>query len=262
MRNRVKTLATLGAAVAMAGAAQAGPVIGQGTWEATLLGRDISGNAVAASSSGAVFLYDKTLNVTWLRDTNYPKTSGYDADGRMLRSTWITWADSLTVGTFSGWRLPTMRDTGPSGCDYSQSGGTDCGYNVQTKTGEPSKYVTGQTIYSEMAQLWYVELGNKAFYEPGTGTEQPGWGMSNTGSFQGLGGDYFWSGVAYAPDPANKSWAFGTPTGYQGYVYTDGPARALLVRDGDVAAVPEPETCVFMLAGLGALVMVVRRKQG
>lgn len=35
-----------------------------GTWETTLLGRDINGSAVAASSTSAVFLYDTTLDVT------------------------------------------------------------------------------------------------------------------------------------------------------------------------------------------------------
>lgn len=43
---------------------------GQSTWETTLLGRDINLNAVAATDASAVYLYDKTLDVNWLRDAN------------------------------------------------------------------------------------------------------------------------------------------------------------------------------------------------
>ena len=43
-----------------------------------------SGAAQAAlNDRGGGLLYDDVLNVTWLQDANYAKTSGYDADGRM-----------------------------------------------------------------------------------------------------------------------------------------------------------------------------------
>jgi hypothetical protein len=32
---------------------------------------------------GGGLIYDDVLNITWLQDANYAKTSGYDADGRM-----------------------------------------------------------------------------------------------------------------------------------------------------------------------------------
>ena len=44
---------------------------------ASLVGRDINGNAVLGSDASAVFLYDTVLDITWLRDANYAKTSGY-----------------------------------------------------------------------------------------------------------------------------------------------------------------------------------------
>lgn len=69
---------------------QAQSVPGQGTWETTLLGRDISLNAVAATSADAVYLYDTTLNITWLRDanvngpTNHPTATAWAMTYRWL----------------------------------------------------------------------------------------------------------------------------------------------------------------------------------
>lgn len=45
---------------------------------ATLLGRDLDGNASTAEA-----FFDTVLNITWLGDANYARTSGYDADGYM-----------------------------------------------------------------------------------------------------------------------------------------------------------------------------------
>ena len=139
---------TAGAVVMlMSGAALAAGVSGQGTWETTLLGRDIQGNAVASNSESAVFLYDTVLHVTWLRDAN--------VNGEMPWKTANSWANNLVVGTFSGWRLPTMIDAGAPGCEHFGNGSaTDCGYNVQTKSGDPKKYEQGQTVFSEMAHLY------------------------------------------------------------------------------------------------------------
>ena len=67
----------LAAAVLAAGcvSAQAAPVLGQGTWEAKLKGRDANGNEVPLLVSGAPnpalkFVYDTDLNLTWLADWN------------------------------------------------------------------------------------------------------------------------------------------------------------------------------------------------
>ncbi len=176
----------------LAGAVQAAGVPGQGTWETTLKRRDIGGNAVAGDSASAVFLYDTTLNVTWLRDANVNSVMSWDSAN--------AWASGLTVGAYSKWRLPTMIDTGAPGCDLGNSG-TDCGYNVQTKSGDPTKYEPGQTVYSEMAHLYYVTLGNKGAYDT-SGAHQPGWGLTNTGYFQNMISNDYWSGLESARGPS------------------------------------------------------------
>lgn len=252
MATRFAKYAVLGAAGAaatlIAGASHAAGIPGQGTWETTLLGRDINGNAVAGADASAVFLYDTVLDLTWLRNTN--------VNGQMDWTTANDWANNLVFGGHNDWRLPTMLDTGLPGCDFSYSGGTDCGFNVQTKS--------GATVYSELAHLWYVSLGNKSYFSPGTGDNPvPGWGLTNTGAFQGLELYGFWTGVEYPKHPAipDSAWAFDA---YDGGQTGDGKNFghfAIAVRPGDVAAVPEPETYALMLAGLAAVALARRRQR-
>lgn len=210
--------------------------------QASLIGRDITGNAVASGSASEVFLYDTVLNVTWLRDAN--------ANGPMTWDAANTWASGLNVGGYTGWRLPTMIDTGAPGCNFAYSG-TDCGYNVQTKS--------GGIVYSEMASLYYDTLGNKGFYNT-SGAEQSGYGLVNKGDFLNMQSTLYWSGLEYAPNPS-LAWNFNTFDGSQDRNGKPGSLYALAVRPGDVvAAVPEPETYAMMLLGLSALVVAVRRR--
>lgn len=221
---------------------QAGPVSGQGTWETTLLGRDINRNAVDASSISAVYLYDNSLGITWLKNANANDAMDWNAA--------VGWAAGLSMGTganiIDDWRLPTMIDTGTPGCNYSNAGGTDCGYNVLTAA-------------NEMAHLWYVELGNKAYCPPGdvncSGAPQSGSGLTNTGDFLNMQSSNYWSGLVYAPI-SNGAWFFNFDVGFQGAHRKDEQSYALAVRPGDVlaATVPEPGTLVLAalaLAGLG-----------
>ena len=255
------------ACVAIAGNAQALPVADQGTWETTLLGRDINGNAVAGSDASAVFFYDKVLDVTWLRDTNAGAGSAYDdisegnsgttTDGRMTWASANTWAANLTVGSYSGWRLPTMISA--PNTTFSFTGGTEFGANVRT--------TSGGTVYSEMASLWYDTLGNKSYCPPsnascsGDGFPQPGWGLTNTGDFQNLQSWDYWFGLEYAPD-TDYAWKFGTEYGAQGFGYKTANLQVLAVRPGDVLApIPEPETYALMLAGLVVVGAAARRRQ-
>ena len=176
-----------------------------------------------------------------------------------------TWANTLKAGYFgrySGWRLPRIIDTAAPGCDYSSAGNTDCGYNVQFKSGDPTSYQAGQTVFSEMAHLWYVTLGNKGYCPPLAfcPPTQPGWGLSNTGSFQNLQSYYYWSGTENAPNPY-FAWYFHTYDGFQNVDSQYHALYAMAVRPGDVAAaIPEPQTYALMLMGLGALMVAVRRR--
>lgn len=234
--GRFSARALTATVLCIAASAHADGVPGQGSWETTLQARDLNGDHVTDA------FHDTVLNITWLRDA--------DANGSMDWYTANAWAGALVVGGVSGWRLPTMIDTGPAGCDLSFSSGTDCGYNVQT--------VSGDTVFSEMAQLWYVTLGNKGYYDTSGVPEQPGWGLTNTGEFQDLGAQIYWSGLAYGPDP-NFAWDFYAEAGFQYTAFKFSAFHAIAVHPGDVAAVPEPATYATLLLGLLALAVGRRR---
>ena len=175
----------------------AAPITGQGRWETTLQGRDISGNAVALSDASAAFFYDTTQNVRWLANMN--------PIGPMSWGSAVAWAGALTTGGFTDWRLPTLIDSGSAGCNCSPAGGTDCGYNVQTQVG---------SAFSELAHLNYVTLDNLAYCPPGDATcaggPQSGWGLSNIVYFQNMQSNCYWSGTAYVSPGSGVAWGFGT----------------------------------------------------
>ena len=138
-------------------------------------------------------------------------------------------------------RLPTV--TGVSRCKMLYNG-TDCGWNVNTD-------------HSELAHLFHVELGNKAYYNTAAVGPQDGWGLRNVGPFTNLFPNTYWS----TSDIGRMYFSFST--GYQNIDNQGFYFYALAVSDGDIgiAAIPEPSTYAMMLAGLGLVGFMAQRRK-
>lgn len=222
----------------------------QGSWQTTLQGRDLDGNIL----NGPEAYYDTVLNITWLADANYAKTSAYSVDGRMDWSAANNWVSSLKIYGISGWRLPTMVDTNWPGCDTDQGfNGGDCGYSVGINT-------YGSTHNYELAYLYHETLGNKSTFN-GAGAFNPAGVLAKTGPFHNIQQGSYWYGLEYANN-IDDAWGFAFRGGYQVNYSKSIGLYAWVVHSGDVVAVPEAQSWVLALAGLAITggIMLKREK--
>lgn len=164
-------------------------------------------------------------------DDGSPSIDGHDnsspIDGRM---TWLKatqWADSLTVGGFSDWRLPISN---PKCVKFNCAG-------------------------SEMGHLFYHEL---------SGTENKS--ILNSGDpdlalFSINAKTHYWSTATDgSTQPSHIAGLFIIGNGEQLYVPKDHEWSAWAVRSGDVINLPEPVT--FWLVGGGLLILLrFKRRQ-
>lgn len=156
----------------------------------------------ALVDNGGGLIYDTDRNITWY-------------DPGLAAMTWneaMDWAESLTAGGASGWRLPSALN--------------------QNGTGPTDKF---NVLGSEMGHLYYVELGNKGYVAPDGTYPQPGYGLLNKGPFANLQPVNYWSSTEWTCFTGN-AWAFAFYNGQQGWgSKADGTHFfAMAVHDGNV----------------------------
>ncbi len=149
---------------------------------------------IADAVSGYSAFYDEVLDITWLGDANYARTTGFDQDGLMTWDEAQLWISSLNSNSHLGlrdWRLPEIIDVDNNGCVFAFSG-SDCGWNVDLTTGE-------------MAHLYYATLENLGQFDT-EGVPPSVWGLQNSGPFINIEQGSYWSGTEHVLD--SYAWEF------------------------------------------------------
>jgi hypothetical protein len=247
--------------VVLTSTAYAVSVSGQGTWESTLEGRDLDGDITTAEA-----YYDRVLGITWLADANANGTSMSWEDAN-------SWADALDVNGINNWRLPTMAPINGISWNIDDTNNATSDEGWADSAGWVDN--TGNPV-SEMGHMYYVTLGNLGFCTPddlnptaadcgddlSPGTEQPGWGLTNTGYFSNIQNSRYWSDTEYG---TTHAWRFRFDDGDQRRrEKIDSLAFAWAVHDGSVGtalAAPIPPAIWLFGSGLLGLVGMARRKK-
>jgi hypothetical protein len=166
---------------------------------------------------GGGLVYDDVLDVTWLRDASYARTTGYvtpsgidvaTTNGRMAWGDARGWAaqiryeDPLRSTAWTDWRLPSALNPDGSGpCK-----GSGC-------------------MGSELGHMFYVNLGGTAGVSITTSHNE------SYSLFTGLAAASYWTETG-ADD--SSTWAFRTYSGNQNTADPSLAYFAWAVRDGDV----------------------------
>lgn len=214
----------------------------------------------ALINKGGGLIYDDVLDITWLQDANYAKTSGYDADGHMTYDEAVAWADQLVYQGYTGWRLPTTVNGDAQSMNWDWKG-PDSGDSYDTYS---YSYTAGYNLYnSEMGYMFYVTLGNLGYYDTSGTHPQPGYGLNNTGPFINLNTDlypnYYWSGTQYNYSPTSAAWCFYFDQGYQTTYGKTADMFAWAVHDGELSPIPIPTAVWLLGSGLIGIVSIRRK---
>ena len=149
--------------------------------------------------NGGGLIYDADRNITWY-------DVAYSNAGNLTWDAANSWAAGLTLGSVSGWRLPSALEANggrpQTGATYPGSGG---------EGGD------GIVITSELAHLWVYELGNDMENHPDEATWGP---FTVNGNALAL-----WSGT----DPCLGAAGCSTPLAYS--FYFGHSSQGLLFKD-------------------------------
>ena len=226
----------------------------------------LSANA-ALYDRGNGMIYDSDQNITWLQDFGYATASNPDVGTYLAQfSSAQQWADNLTFGGYSDWRLPHANLVG----DYSVHAGESefdranriyTLYNQQSYDGSTDRGFNNAR--SELGHL-FLELGNHAVFDT-SGNPQSG-GLTNMGLFSNMQAARYYEGDTFLHYSGELYvWVFDLSSGYQtgASQYLEYPTAPLwvAVRDGDVAQTPVPGAVWLFGSGLLGLIGVARKRR-
>jgi hypothetical protein len=262
----MKPLSVAGHALTAPALAAAMLALACGSASAALHGRNLDADASTFEA-----YYDDVLKITWQANASLSSTEPFGLPGSfelgIERSTAFAWIAAMNAEHylgFSDWRLPATRPI--NGSDYVLELRGDGSSDVGASMSAPGTPYAGSTA-SEMAHLYYVTLGNLPGLDVSADPTPcfiagPAGCLVNPGPFE-IRLDrqpFFWSGTT---TPDGYAFAFDFGRGLQAAANTPGHAFAWAVRDGDVAAIPEPGTWALLVAGLvGVGAQASRRRAG
>ena len=236
---------------------------------ALLLGLPMAAQATLLSRANGAAYYDTVLDITWLADANYARTTNYASFGLMNWADANAFASNATVLGVTGWRLPTLSSvtgTANFSLGYSNNGSTDAGYAV---TGQAWATSAG-AVTSELGYLFYVDLLRAgrclaSSADPQGCSSNPAWPQSNKGPFASVPGFSFWTDTEAG---ATTAWTLNLSSGQQAPTAKSSTGMAWLVHSGDVlltgqALDPVPVPAAGWLFGsvVFGWVAVARRRQ-
>jgi hypothetical protein len=210
--------------------------------------------AALAASAGATLLDIGTAtygsnNYKLIYETGGPGGPVVWLDYTNATNTWsnqVAWANSLnTTGTLTYNLL--------SGYSMDWSTGSGSGWQLPTTVDSSSSYAYPPPANSsQLAYLYYTDLVNTTS------------GLVNTGPFDNLQNNPYWSGTEFSFSPG-RAWVFFTDDGNQNGEFKDsyGPL-GLATRPGqlETAPVPEPSTMLLLGIGLAGLAGWRKRRRG
>ncbi len=192
----------------------------------------ISTANAALIARGSDMVYDTDLDITWLADANFAKTSGFDADGQMTWADANAWAADLTVGGGTDWRLPRALNTDGTGpCRGFNCTGSEIGHLFYTELG--------------------VTLGNSILI-----SVDPDLNL-----FSNIQSDTYWF-AEQDMDNTQLAWHFFLNFGLQSSGNKNGLEFAWAVHPGDIGAtvIPIPLSGTILLIGLGFIGFIHRSR--
>lgn len=203
-------------------------------------GMGLAGSASATLlDRGTAMVYDDVLNITWTRQAGDGAVRNW-ADS-------VAWANNLVFADFDDWRLPWASA-------IAQAGPTPSVVECQTATELACRD-------NEMGYMFFHNLGGAKF-DSKTGTQTAAGGQVLTG-IRGSAVPLrsYWSGTEFEINNDVSAWAFNFSDSFQDFLVKESFYYAWAVHPGDVAAIPEPESYALLLAGLGLMGFVARRRR-